>query len=70
MRHWRDNGESAKSQNFFRDNSAIKKKIQHKPYTTTGIKTRFYPSNIVYNGVITEDFYNRNFAFDIYVFAN
>ena len=32
--------------------------MQHKPYTTTRIKTRDYLSNIANNGVIREDFYN------------
>ena len=39
--------------------------MQHKPYTTTRIKTRNYLSNIVYHGVIREDFYKRNIVFDI-----
>ena len=39
--------------------------MQHKPYTATKIKTRNYLSNIVYHGVIREDFYKRNIVFDI-----
>ena len=41
--------------------------MQHKPYTTTELKTRNHLWNIVCNGVVREDFYNRNFVFDIYV---
>ena len=28
---------------------------------------RNYLSNIAYNSVVREDFYNRNFVFDIYI---
>ena len=41
--------------------------MQHKPYTTTELRTRNHLWNIVYNGVFREGFYNRNFVFDIYV---
>ena len=54
--------ESAKSQDFFQDNNAIKVK-----YTTTRIKSRNFLANIVYVGINEEDYNNRNlFATFIY----
>ena len=54
--------ESAKSQDFFQDNKAIRKK-----YTTTHIKSRNILSNIAYVGISKEDYYTKNFVFDIYL---
>ena len=54
--------ESAKSQDSFQDNEAIRKK-----YTTTRIKSRNLLSNIAYVGISKEDYYNKNFAFDVYL---
>ena len=58
----KDMGESAKSQDFFQDNNAIGKK-----YTTTRIKSRNFLSNIAYIGINKEDYYNKNFVFDVYL---
>lgn len=38
-----------------------------KPYNTNGIKAGNFLTNISYNGLMEEDFYNRNFVFGIYV---
>ena len=57
-----DMDESAKSQDFFQDNNAIKVK-----YTTTRIKSKNFLSNIAYVGINKEDYYNRNFIFDVYL---
>ena len=46
-----------------------KNKTSIKPYTTTRIKSRNFLSNIAYVGITKEDFYNRNFVFDIYAFV-
>ena len=46
--------ESAKSQDFFQDNNAIKIK-----FTTTRIKSRNFLSNIAYVGIKKEDYYNK-----------
>ena len=54
--------ESAKSQDFFQDNKDIGKK-----YTATRIKSRNSLSNIVYVGINKEDYYNKNFVFDVYL---
>ena len=54
--------ESAKSQDFFQDNNAIGKK-----YTTTCIKSINFLSNIAYIGISKEDYYNKNFIFDVYL---
>ena len=51
-----------KSQDFFQDNNAIKVK-----YTTTRIKSKNFLSNIAYVGINKEDYYNRNFIFDVYL---
>ena len=53
---------SAKSQDFFQDNNAIGEK-----YTTTRIKLRNFLSNIAYVGISKEDYYNKNFIFDVYL---
>ena len=58
----KDMGESAKSQDFFQDNNAIGKK-----YTTTRIKSRNFLSNIAYIGINKDDYYNKNFVFDVYL---
>ena len=55
--------EQAKSQDFFQSN---KDKIERE-YTTTLIKSRNFLSNIVYVGINREDFYNKNFIFDVYL---
>ena len=55
-----DMDESAKSQDFFQNNNAIGKK-----YTTTRIKSRNFLSNIAYVGINKEDYYNKNFIFDV-----
>ena len=57
-----DMDESAKSQDFFQDNNAIGKK-----YTTTQIKSRNVLSNIAYVGINKEDYYNKNFIFNVYL---
>ena len=54
--------ELAKSQDFFQDNNAIRKK-----YTTTRIKSRNFLSNIAYVGINKENYYNKNFIFDVYL---
>ena len=53
---------SAKSQDFFQDNNAIVKK-----YSTMRIKSRNFLLNIVYVGINKEDYYNKNFVFDVYL---
>ena len=58
--------ESAKNRNFFQDNNAVKQE-SNKPYTTTGIKSRNFLSNISCIGVTKQDFYNKHFVFDVYV---
>ena len=62
-----DNDESAKNRDFFHDNNAIKKK--KKKYQTVhnnSNKIKKFLSNISYIGITKEDFYNRNFVFNIY----
>ena len=54
--------ESAKSQGFFQDNKGAKIK-----YTTTRIKSRNFLSNIIYMEMNKEDYYNKNFYFDVYL---
>ena len=58
----------AKSPDFFQNNNATKKKFFSKLYTTTRIKLRKFISNISHVGINKEDFYNKNFVFDIYTF--
>ena len=53
---------SAKSQDFFQDNNPVGKR-----YTTKRIKSRNVLSNIAYVGINKEDFYNKNFIFDVYL---
>ena len=53
---------SAKSQDFFHDNTPLGKK-----YTTTQIESRNFLSNIAYVEINKEDFYNENFIFDVYL---
>ena len=55
--------ESTKNQDFFQENKNIGKK-----YTTTRIKSRNFLSNIAYVGISKEDYYNKNFVFDVYLF--
>ena len=57
-----DMEESAKSQDFFQNNNAIKVK-----YTTTRIKSRNFLSNIAYVGINKGDYYNKSFVFDVYI---
>ena len=57
-----DMDESAKSQDLFQDNNAIRKK-----YTTTRIKSRNFLSNIAYVGINKEDYYNKNILLDVYL---
>ena len=57
-----DMDDSAKSQDFFQDINAIGKKC-----TTTRIKSRNFLSNIAYVGINREDYYNKNFVFDVYL---
>ena len=52
----------AKSQDFFQDNNTIGKK-----YTTTRMKLRNFLSDIAYGGINKEDYYNKNFIFDVYL---
>ena len=54
--------ESAKSQGFFQDNKGAKIK-----YTATRIKSRNFLSNIIYMEMNKEDYYNKNFYFDVYL---
>ena len=54
--------ESAKSQNIFQDINSNGKK-----YTTTRIKSRNFISNFAYVGNNKEDYYNKNFIFDVYL---
>ena len=54
--------ESAKSQGFFQDNKGAKIK-----YTTTRIKSRNFLSNMIYMEMNKEDYYNKNFYFDVYL---
>ena len=42
----------------------LKRKV--KPYTSSRIKTRNFLTNISYNGVKEEDFFNNNFVFDTF----
>ena len=57
-----DMDESAESQYLFQDNNAIRRK-----YTTSRIKSRNFLSNIAYVGINKEDYYNKNFIFDVYL---
>ena len=57
--------ESAIYRDFFRDNKAIIKKQNNKPYTTRQIKSRIFLSNISYVGV-NKDFYNKGFIFSVF----
>ena len=54
--------ESAKSQDIFQDNNALRKW-----YTTTRIKSRNFLPNIAYVEINKEDYYNENFIFDVYL---
>ena len=54
-----DIDESAKSQDFFQDNKAVKVK-----YTTTRIKSRNFLSN---RRLFKEDYYDKNFIFYVYL---
>ena len=56
-----DMDESAKSQDFFQDNNAIKVK-----YTTSRIKSRNFLLNFAYVGINKENYYNRNLIFDVF----
>ena len=55
--------ESAKRQDFFQSN----KDKKERKYTTIGIKSRNFLSNIAYVGINREDFYNQKFLFDVYL---
>ena len=55
--------ESAKSQDFFQDNNVT----VGKRYITSRIKSKNFLSNIAYVGINKEDYYNRNFIFDVYL---
>ena len=57
-----DMDKPAKSQDKFKNNNAIKVK-----YTKTRIKLRNFLSNIAYLRINKEDYYNKNFIFDIYL---
>ena len=57
-----DMDKPAKSQDQFKNNNAIKVK-----YTTTRIKLRNFLSNIAYLRINKEDYYNKNFIFNIYL---
>ena len=52
--------ESAKSQDFFQNN-----KLSGRKYSTTRIKSINFLSNIAYVRINKEDFYNKNFIFDV-----
>ena len=58
--------ESAKSPNFFQDHKSSVEKNEGK-YTATRIKSLNFLSNISYAGINKEDFYNKNFIFDVYL---
>ena len=58
--------ESAKRQDFFQDNNPTSVTIG-KRYTTTRIKSRNFLSNIAYVSINKEDYYNKNFVFDVYM---
>ena len=60
-----DMDESAKSQDFFQDNNAIKVK-----YTIAKLKSRNFLLNIAYVGINKEDYYYRNFIFDVHLLLN
>ena len=47
-------------------NKEVKKK-KLKPYSSSRINTTNFLSNIAYNGVKEEEFYDRNFVFDTFV---
>ena len=55
--------ESAKNQDFFQDNNAT----VGTRYTTTRIKSRNFLSIIAYVGINKEEYYNKNFIFDVYL---
>ena len=61
---------SEKCQDFSQDNKIVnRQKIRYtatriKCYTTR-IKSRNFLSNIAYTGISKEDFYNKNFIFDV-----
>ena len=60
-----ENG-SPKSQDFFQNNKVAhhpKKKVK---YTMTRMKPQNFLSNITYIGINKEDYYNKNFIFDVY----
>ena len=57
-----DMNKSAKNQDLFQDNKAIKVK-----YTTTKIKSRNFLSNVAHVAINKEDSYNNNFIFDVYL---
>ena len=59
-----DIDESAKRQDFFRDNNTV---AIGQRYTTTRIKSRKFVSNISYVGINKEDYYDENFIFDVYL---
>ena len=54
--------ESAKSQDFFQDNNAPRKR-----YTTTRIKSRNVLSDIGYVGINKGYYYNENFVLNVYL---
>ena len=59
----KNHDKSAKSPDFSQDNNAIMKKLF--TYTTIRIKLQNFLSNMSYVSINKEDFYNRNFVFDI-----
>ena len=58
-----DMAKSAKSQDFFHDNSAT----IGKQYTTTRVKSINFLSNIAYVGINKEYCHNESFIFDVYL---
>ena len=54
--------ESVKSQDFFQDNNAMGKKC-----TVTCNKSRNFLSNTTYVGINKEEYYKKNFVFDVYL---
>ena len=54
--------EPVKSQDFFQDNNAMRKK-----YTATCNKSRNFLSNTAYVSINKENYYKKNFVFDVYL---
>ena len=68
---FQDNNASQKTkqkQNKEQNQKTNKKKITSlKPYNAISIKTRNFLTNISYDRITEEDFFNQSFVFDIYI---